>query len=110
MQDLPYQQENSTCFVLASCYSFSSTETVPKEAKNNNAPNQEGSKNEALTFTFKELAVATKNFRPECMLGEGGFGRVYKGYLEKTGQVFQYFWQFVACQALCLSLIIHLMQ
>ncbi|CAA3025876.1 probable serine threonine- kinase PBL26 [Olea europaea subsp. europaea] len=62
-------------------------ESVPKEAKNNNAPNQEGSKNEALTFTFKELAVATKNFRPECMLGEGGFGRVYKGYLEKTGQI-----------------------
>ncbi|KAI4378908.1 hypothetical protein MLD38_016327 [Melastoma candidum] len=41
----------------------------------------------AHTFTFKELAVATKNFRPECLLGEGGFGRVYKGCLESTGQV-----------------------
>lgn len=41
----------------------------------------------AQTFTFRELAAATKNFRPECFLGEGGFGRVYKGLLESTGQV-----------------------
>ncbi|XP_042430073.1 probable serine/threonine-protein kinase PBL26 isoform X1 [Zingiber officinale] len=41
----------------------------------------------ALTFTFEELALATKNFRAECLLGEGGFGRVYKGYLENTGQI-----------------------
>ncbi|XVF38659.1 hypothetical protein REPUB_Repub20aG0121600 [Reevesia pubescens] len=41
----------------------------------------------AQTFTFRELATATKNFRPECLLGEGGFGHVYKGRLESTGQV-----------------------
>ncbi|KAI9128626.1 hypothetical protein K1719_000109 [Acacia pycnantha] len=41
----------------------------------------------AQTFTFRELAAATKNFKPECLLGEGGFGRVYKGRLESTGQV-----------------------
>lgn len=41
----------------------------------------------AQTFTFRELAAATNNFRPECLLGEGGFGRVYKGRLESTGQV-----------------------
>lgn len=41
----------------------------------------------AQTFTFRELAAATQNFRPECFLGEGGFGRVYKGRLESTGQV-----------------------
>lgn len=41
----------------------------------------------AQTFTFRELAAATKNFRPECLIGEGGFGRVYKGRLESTGQV-----------------------
>lgn len=40
----------------------------------------------AQTFTFRELATATKNFRPECLLGEGGFGRVYKGCLENTGR------------------------
>lgn len=41
----------------------------------------------AQTFTFRELAAATKNFRPESFIGEGGFGRVYKGKLESTGQV-----------------------
>ena len=41
----------------------------------------------AQTFTFRELATATKNFRPESFIGEGGFGRVYKGRLESTGQV-----------------------
>ncbi|OVA09618.1 Protein kinase domain [Macleaya cordata] len=40
----------------------------------------------AQTFTFRELAAATKNFRPESLLGEGGFGRVYRGHLESTGQ------------------------
>lgn len=41
----------------------------------------------AQTFTFRELAAATKNFRPESFIGEGGFGRVYKGRLESTGQI-----------------------
>ncbi|KAA3464522.1 serine/threonine-protein kinase [Gossypium australe] len=42
---------------------------------------------EAQAFTFRELAAATKNFREECVLGEGGFGKVYKGTLQGTGQV-----------------------
>ncbi|CAN1313632.1 Serine/threonine-protein kinase PBS1 [Linum perenne] len=53
--------------------------TSPKDAPTGNIA--------AQTFTFRELAVATKNFRPESFLGEGGFGRVYKGRLESTGQV-----------------------
>ncbi|WVZ86741.1 hypothetical protein U9M48_033478 [Paspalum notatum var. saurae] len=37
------------------------------------------------TFTFGELKAATRNFRPDTVLGEGGFGRVYKGWVdEKT--------------------------
>eukprot|EP00249_Psilotum_nudum_P012225 c23661_g2_i1 orf=354-1004(+) len=41
----------------------------------------------AHTITYHELAIATRNFRPECLVGEGGFGRVYKGRLESTGQI-----------------------
>uniref|UniRef100_A0A453ARF7 Protein kinase domain-containing protein n=1 Tax=Aegilops tauschii subsp. strangulata TaxID=200361 RepID=A0A453ARF7_AEGTS len=36
---------------------------------------------------FRELAIATKNFRKDCLLGEGGFGRVYKGHMENGQQV-----------------------
>ncbi|KAK6258091.1 hypothetical protein SCA6_012565 [Theobroma cacao] len=36
-------------------------------------------------FTFAELKTATKNFKGDTLLGEGGFGRVYKGWVdEKT--------------------------
>ncbi|XP_057795349.1 probable serine/threonine-protein kinase PBL23 [Salvia miltiorrhiza] len=36
----------------------------------------------AQVFTYKEVCAATKNFSPSNLIGEGGFGRVYKGYLE----------------------------
>ncbi|XP_021285041.1 probable serine/threonine-protein kinase PBL21 [Herrania umbratica] len=40
----------------------------------------------ARSFTFRELATATRNFRETNLLGEGGFGRVFKGRLE-TGEI-----------------------
>ncbi|CAA0830962.1 Protein kinase superfamily protein [Striga hermonthica] len=36
----------------------------------------------ARSFTFKELAMATQNFRDTNLIGEGGFGSVYKARLE----------------------------
>lgn len=36
----------------------------------------------AKIFTYRELCVATGNFNHENQLGEGGFGRVYKGHIE----------------------------
>ncbi|KAJ0971913.1 hypothetical protein J5N97_019872 [Dioscorea zingiberensis] len=33
-------------------------------------------------FTYRELVSATNNFSDEGKLGEGGFGEVYKGFLE----------------------------
>ncbi|KAK7311325.1 hypothetical protein RJT34_09386 [Clitoria ternatea] len=41
----------------------------------------------AHIFTFRELATATKNFRDETFIGQGGFGTVYKGKIEITNQV-----------------------
>lgn len=36
-------------------------------------------------FTYSELRSVTRNFRPDTVLGEGGFGRVFKGWVdEKT--------------------------
>uniref|UniRef100_A0A7N0UIY0 non-specific serine/threonine protein kinase n=1 Tax=Kalanchoe fedtschenkoi TaxID=63787 RepID=A0A7N0UIY0_KALFE len=36
-------------------------------------------------YTFAELKASTKNFRPDSLLGEGGFGLVYRGWVdEKT--------------------------
>lgn len=43
--------------------------------------------NEAQIFSYRELATATKDFRDESLIGQGGFGFVYKGLLKKTGQV-----------------------
>lgn len=36
-------------------------------------------------FTFSELKNATRNFRSDTVLGEGGFGKVYKGWLDEKG-------------------------
>lgn len=34
-------------------------------------------------FPFNELRIATRNFRPESLIGEGGFGNVYKGWIDE---------------------------
>ncbi|XP_076894260.1 serine/threonine-protein kinase PBL34-like [Bidens hawaiensis] len=36
-------------------------------------------------FAFNDLKLATRNFRPESLLGEGGFGCVFKGWVEENG-------------------------
>ncbi|XP_019183356.1 PREDICTED: serine/threonine-protein kinase CDL1-like [Ipomoea nil] len=40
----------------------------------------------AHAFTYQELTDATQNFNLESLLGEGGFGRVYKGHLESRNK------------------------
>ncbi|XP_059454659.1 probable serine/threonine-protein kinase PBL17 isoform X2 [Corylus avellana] len=35
-------------------------------------------------FTYEEMRLATKCFRPDLILGEGGFGIVYKGVIDEN--------------------------
>ncbi|XP_027344107.1 probable serine/threonine-protein kinase PBL9 [Abrus precatorius] len=36
------------------------------------------------SFTLAELKTATRNFRPDSVLGEGGFGSVFKGWIDEN--------------------------
>jgi len=38
-------------------------------------------------FSFEELKSATGNFRSDRLIGEGGFGRVYKGWLDENNLI-----------------------
>lgn len=35
-------------------------------------------------FTLASLKSATRNFRPDTVLGEGGFGTVFKGWVDEN--------------------------
>ncbi|KAJ7012602.1 serine/threonine-protein kinase PBL9 isoform X4 [Populus alba x Populus x berolinensis] len=35
------------------------------------------------SFSFSDLKMATRNFRPDSVVGEGGFGSVFKGWIDE---------------------------
>ncbi|KAM0044814.1 putative transferase, protein kinase RLK-Pelle-RLCK-VIIa-2 family [Helianthus debilis subsp. tardiflorus] len=39
------------------------------------------------SFNYSDLRMATRNFRPDSVLGEGGFGSVYKGWIDEQSFV-----------------------
>ncbi|KAL1345326.1 hypothetical protein HN51_019087 [Arachis hypogaea] len=39
------------------------------------------------SFSLSELKTATRNFRPDSVLGEGGFGSVFKGWMDENSLV-----------------------
>nr|TKR98275.1 putative receptor-like protein kinase [Populus alba] len=54
-------------------------------SSDNPDPQDKKSPCQLLQFTFQELKSATGNFRPDSILGEGGFGYVFKGWIEENG-------------------------
>ncbi|XP_027080833.1 probable serine/threonine-protein kinase PBL3 [Coffea eugenioides] len=85
----------------ASSSQFLETKTEPGNVKQDSTPpNQQslsGSTNRPLqvpkpdpsissnlkSYNFNDLKTATKNFRPDSILGEGGFGYVFKGWIDE---------------------------
>ncbi|ESW19734.1 hypothetical protein PHAVU_006G150900 [Phaseolus vulgaris] len=43
-------------------------------------------KNDVKVFTYAQLGEATNNYSSDNLVGEGGFGNVYKGYIDSVGQ------------------------
>lgn len=74
----------------AQTFSVSSTLTIPSYSGSSlevlPTPRTEGeilSASNVKAFTFSDLRSATRNFRPDSLLGEGGFGYVYKGWIDE---------------------------
>lgn len=72
--------------------SSASSLTVPSFSELSNSsslptPRTEGeilSSPNLKAFSFNELKNATRNFRPDSLLGEGGFGYVFKGWIDEN--------------------------
>ncbi|KAL2546883.1 putative receptor-like protein kinase [Forsythia ovata] len=66
---------------------ISSTTTSNAESHSSSSKLEEELKvfSQLRKFTFNDLKLATRNFRPESLLGEGGFGCVFKGWIEENG-------------------------
>ena len=76
-RDQPTPQEiSSTNTSMSNAESNSSTSKLEEELKI--SPH-------LRKFSFNDLKLATRNFRPESLLGEGGFGCVFKGWVEENG-------------------------
>ncbi|KAM7275121.1 hypothetical protein ACFE04_016987 [Oxalis oulophora] len=57
--------------------------TLPYSHKNVKDLRENPSYTNVHIFTYTEMILATKNFRPDFILGEGGFGVVYKGVIDQ---------------------------
>uniref|UniRef100_A0A2P2KVM2 Protein kinase APK1A n=1 Tax=Rhizophora mucronata TaxID=61149 RepID=A0A2P2KVM2_RHIMU len=60
--------------------------TIPSYSGRSNFERTEGtivSSPNLKAFPFNDLKNATRNFRPDSLLGEGGFGYVFKGWIDQ---------------------------
>ncbi|TKY58365.1 serine/threonine-protein kinase Cx32 [Spatholobus suberectus] len=82
-----------TEYVLVQCIALNSKKAQAPQVDRKSSADGEGSLPggrilkwpNLKVFSFEELKSATKNFKSDTLLGEGGFGTVYMGWLdEKT--------------------------
>ncbi|KAH6827930.1 Protein kinase superfamily protein [Perilla frutescens var. hirtella] len=70
--------------------SFDGRETSSRRSSSSSVPLTPRNEGELLemgslkSFGFNDLRIATRNFRPDSVLGEGGFGCVFKGWIDEN--------------------------
>ncbi|KAG9132400.1 hypothetical protein Leryth_008342 [Lithospermum erythrorhizon] len=70
---------------VSSSQFYDSKISPPSNVKQDIADISAFSSSHLKAFTFNDLKIATRNFRSDSLLGEGGFGYVFKGWIdEKT--------------------------
>ncbi|XP_065631480.1 probable serine/threonine-protein kinase PIX13 [Quercus suber] len=80
-------QSPRTQFSFSSLFPPARSETDSSSSKNDEIILGQILPTPKLTiFSFTELKVATKNFSRDTVIGEGAFGRVFKGWLKDKGQ------------------------
>ncbi|KAI3771703.1 hypothetical protein L6452_02870 [Arctium lappa] len=87
---LVYDAATETRYLNASNREMCAPHEPQNSSDPNPNPNQELAQSDKkpcqlLQFSFHELKSATGNFRPDSILGEGGFGFVFKGWIEENG-------------------------
>ncbi|EFJ22709.1 hypothetical protein SELMODRAFT_151233 [Selaginella moellendorffii] len=63
--------------------SFSSSDVLPSTPRSGDEILRQSSG--LRVFSFGDLKSATRNFRPDSWIGEGGFGHVFKGWIDENG-------------------------
>lgn len=62
----------------------SSSGSIPPALKNVKDLQQSPVNSNVDIFTYEEMRLATKHFQPDLIIGEGGFGIVYKGVIDDS--------------------------
>ncbi|KAH9331286.1 hypothetical protein KI387_003394, partial [Taxus chinensis] len=79
----PLNEADKSCPIHKKDSIASNEDSNPPSAKHEVEVFRQKSVSNAYDFTLNELKTITKNFRLDYVLGEGGFGRVYKGFIDE---------------------------
>ncbi|KAG4948133.1 hypothetical protein JHK84_041579 [Glycine max] len=83
----PYNTGFNSKYVSTDGNDFGSTNDKVSANSIPQTPRSEGEilrSSNLKSFPLSELKTATRNFRPDSVLGEGGFGSVFKGWIDEN--------------------------